>query len=290
MTIAQRAALLGLLCCACATTAVPGRERDQVNLALTNQVRQLSQSVLVTSFFRDATRRLLLTQPPDEVELVINPRGGRKSPGKVLEVLPAGTPVRILSIDYPTWWTSLTRQLITPSERPWLEVAVEGRTAVPTYVIALRPNLRSADESFDEILRFLTPDDVAGEVARLSESDRRAVQTREVTEGLTMRAVELALGRPNLRDVRGDGSDVIEDWTYRSDAGVRRVLHFRGGVAAGLETVAAADDTAAKAPVKPQPVAPDAVKSDAAKTDAAKTDAANAVAAKPDAVKPSAAK
>ena len=285
MTIARRTALLGLVCCACATTAVPGRERDQVNLALTNQVRQLSQSVLVTPFFRDATRRLLLTQPPDEVELVINPRGGRKSPGKVLEVLPAGTPVRILSIDYPTWWTSLTRQLITPSERPWLEVAVEGRTAIPAYVIALRPNLRSADESFDEILRFLTPDDVAGEVARLPETDRHAVQTRELTEGLTMRAVELAFGRPNLRDVRGDGTDVVEDWTYRSDAGVRRVLHFRGGVVAGLETVAAADDVAAKAPVSPGTIPPDAVKADAAKTDAAKTDAVKTDAAKTDAAK-----
>jgi hypothetical protein len=219
-----------------------------------------------------------------------NPRGGRKSPGKVLEVLPAGTPVRILSIDYPTWWTSLTRQLITPSERPWLEVAVEGRTAIPAYVIALRPNLRSADESFDEILRFLTPDDVAGEVARLPETDRHAGQTRELTEGLTMRAVELAFGRPNLRDVRGDGTDVVEDWTYRSDAGVRRVLHFRGGVVAGLETVAAADDVAAKAPVSPGTIPPDAVKSDAAKTSAAKTDAAKTDAVKTDAVKTDAAK
>jgi hypothetical protein len=233
--------LLVLLFAGCATTAVPGRERDQVNLALANQVRQLSQSVIVTPFFRDASRRLLLTQPPEEVELVINPRGGRKSPGQVVEVLPAGTPVRVLSVDFPTWWTSMTRQLITPSERTWLELAVEGRPATPSHVFALRPNLRSADESFDEILRFLTADDVAAEVARLPEADQRAVRTRALSEGLSMRAVELAWGRPNLREVRGDGTDVVEDWTFRSDAGVRRVVHFRTGVVSGLETLAAPD-------------------------------------------------
>lgn len=259
-------ALLSSAAAGCATTPVSGRERDQVNLGLVNQVRQLTQSMLVTPFFRDATRRLLLTQPPDEVELVINPRGGRKSPGAVVEVLPAGTAVRILSVDYPTWWTSLTRQLITPSERPWLELAVEGRPVEPSYVVALRPNLAGADESFDEILRFLTPDDVAAEVARLSEADRNAVRTRTLAEGLTMRAVELAFGRPNLREVRGDGTDVVEDWTYRSDAGVRRLVHFRGGVAAALETLAAPDDAS------PQQAA--AAKMDAPKADAARPDGA----------------
>jgi hypothetical protein len=58
-----------------------------------------------------------------------------------------------------------------------------------------------------------------------------------------MRAVELAWGRPNLRDVRGDGTDVVEDWTWRSDAGVRRVVHFRAGLSTGLETLAATPET-----------------------------------------------
>jgi hypothetical protein len=233
-----RPALLACLATvACATTTVHGRDRDQVNAALAGQVRQLSQSMLVTPFFRDAARRLLLTQPPDAVELVINPGGGRKAPGEVLEVLPAGTRVRVMSVDYPTWWTAFTRQLITPSERPWLELVVEGRPPSPVYVFALRPNLQSADESFEEILRFVTPEDVAAEVGRLPGTEQHAVQTRELATGLSMRAVELAWGRPNLRDVRGDGTDVVEDWTWRSDAGVRRVVHFRAGLVTGLETL-----------------------------------------------------
>jgi len=226
-----------LLSTACATTAVPRRDRTHVNLALTNQSRQLAQSMLVAPFFRDATRRLLLTQPPEEVELVVNPRGGRKSPGDLLEVLPAGTPVRILTVDYPTPWVALTRQLITPSERPWLEMAVDGRPVEPAYVVALRPDLKTADESFDEILKFLTPDDVAAEVAALDEAGREAVRTRELGPGLAMRTVELAWGRPNLRDVRGDGQDVVESWTWTSDAGVRRTVRFKGGISTGVETV-----------------------------------------------------
>ncbi|MFM2153027.1 MAG: hypothetical protein RL199_1462 [Pseudomonadota bacterium] len=241
--------LSALLTLACATTAVPGRDRDQVNLALAGQVRQLAQSVVVAPFFRDATRRLLLTQPPAEVELVVNPRGGRKAPGEALEVLPAGTRVRVVTVDYPTVWTALTRQLITPSERPWLELVVEERSPTPSYVFALRPNLRSADESFDEILRFVTPDDVAGEVARLPGPEQHAVRTRELATGLSMRAVELAWGRPNLRDVRGDGTDVVEDWTWRSDAGVRRVVHFRAGLSTGVETLSASSE----APIAPAP-------------------------------------
>jgi hypothetical protein len=103
-----RALVLALFLSACATTQVSSRDQLHVDLRTKNQARQLKASVLVTPFFRDASRRLLLMQPPDETELMVTPRNEPISPGNVLEVLPAGTKVRVLAVRFATGWESFS--------------------------------------------------------------------------------------------------------------------------------------------------------------------------------------
>lgn len=228
---------LALAATACATTLVPSRDRNHVEILLTNQVRQLRSSVVVTPFFRDDSRRLLLKQPPEEVELIVTPRGQPIAPGTVLEVLPAGTRVRVMSVRFPTGWETFSRPLMTPSERPWVEVAIEGRAAKPAYTFVLRPDVRTEDEVVDEIEKWITTTDIAAEVARLPAVDRQVITSREFSPGASRRALELAFGKPLLTRIRGEGTSVLEEWIWRSDASVQRVVYVTDGFANQLEIV-----------------------------------------------------
>lgn len=224
-----------LLASACATTQLSPRDRLHVELRFTNQPRELASSMFVAPFFRDDSRRLLSRQPPDELELLVTPRGKPVLPGEALELLPAGTRVTVVSVGFPTAWEAFSRPLMTPRDRPWVELAVEGRPVSPAYVLVLRPDVASEEEVAAELDKLLTRDDVAAEVLTLPAADQRAVRTRELAPGLTRRGLELAFGTPNLRRIYGDGVGVAEEWIWKSDLDVRRTAFLRDGVVLRVE-------------------------------------------------------
>jgi hypothetical protein len=233
----MRVLTLALFLSACATTQVPSRDRLHVDLRTRNQARQLKASVLVTPFFRDASRRLLLSQPSDETELMVTPRNEPISPGKVLEVLPAGTKVRVLAVRFATGWESFTRPLMTPRERTWVELAVDGRSADVAYTFTLRPDVANEDEVIAELEKWITETDVAAEVAALPEADKQVVAKREFVAGVKKRTLELAFGTPLTKKIKGDGTSVSEEWDWRSDAGVHRIAWIADDVATKYETI-----------------------------------------------------
>lgn len=237
--------LLAMVAGACATTPIPSRDQMHVELRYTNQPRQLRASMIVAPFFRDDSRRLLTSQPPDETELLVTPRGKAIAPGDALEILPAGTRVTVMSVSFATRWQSFARPVMTPRERTWVELAVAGRPTQPAFVLALRPDLKTEDEVIAEVERWLTKDDVAAELAALPEADRQLVATRTPAPGVSKRALELAFGEPNRRDVRGEDTSVLEEWMWRSDAGVKRVASLKDGALTKFEVV--------KPPPAPEP-------------------------------------
>ena len=216
---------------ACATVSLPERERWSVDATLVNKPQQLAVSLWVAPFFQDGTRRLLTVSPPDETTLVVTPRGEPIPPGPTLEVLPAGTRVRVLRIDHPDWLSILQRPLLAPRERTWVELVVEGRGAELSYVLVLPPDVASRDALLAALAPVLTDRDVRTEVAALPSLDRHAVLGKLALPGTGTRALELALGAPYYRKRFGDGTAQVEEWTFRSDARDRRVV-LRDGVVA----------------------------------------------------------
>jgi hypothetical protein len=254
MMRALRLAALACLTLACATTAVPKRDRLHVGLRYVGSRFALRQSLDVAPFFRDDSRRLLTPQPPSEVELMVTPRGEAISPGPRLEVLPAGTSVTVVEISFPTPLVAFGRPLFTPRERPWVELAVAGRSLPPTYVLTLRPNVATEEEVVEEIERLLTTNDVAAEVGSLSPADQEAIRTRVVQPGLSKRALELIFGSPLQQRIFGEGADVAEEWTWHTDLGPTRRVHLRNGVVERYEELIRSKATATAAPATASPV------------------------------------
>ncbi len=219
---------LGLVACA-TPTKLSSYQRSLVELRFKGHERELATSMYVAPFYRDSSRRLLTVAPPMEVVLLMTPDGKPIFPGPAQEVLPAGTRVTILDVNFPTRWSNLTRPLFTPSDRPWVEVAVAGRPASLTYVLPIRPDVKSDEDVAQEIGKFLTRDDVAGEISKLPAADQLAIRTKRLVTGVSTKALLLAFGTPNQRNIYGQGTHVAEDWSWESDTGVVRQAHVEDG-------------------------------------------------------------
>lgn len=218
----------------CKTHTVTGRERLHLELRYQNLPRQLAMSLHVSPFFRDANRLLLLEDHPDEALLLVNPRGDRIPPGEALEVLPAGTRIRTLRILFPSSLGPIARPLLTPSDRIWVEIAVQGRPARPPYVLVLPPDLDSEEEVVKALDRFLTSSDVASEVAELSEDEQELIKTKELRTGVGARSLELAFGSPALKKIQGKNGLVSEEWSWRGPE-FRRFAFLEDGVVVKVE-------------------------------------------------------
>lgn len=230
------ALLLFLALSSCASSPIPNRERMHLELRYSNKPRQLAVSLHAAPFFRDASRRLLTEEHPEHVNLIVNPRGETIGPGELLEILPAGTKVRVLRVLFPSAFGAIGRPLLTPSDRIWLELAIDGRPASPTWVLVLPPDLESESAVVKAVERFVTSESLDTEIEAMTEAERSMITHKSLAAGVGVRALELAFRKPNLRRIHGDGRHVVEEWSWR-DRGEVRVAHVRDGVVERVETV-----------------------------------------------------
>jgi hypothetical protein len=228
-----------LLLSACSHTQLTDRERQEIVNRYRLSPYELAQSLWVTPFFRDDSKRLLLRVPPAEDILLVTPKGEPILPGPPEGVLPAGTKVVATRVTFPGGWEDVSRALVTPRDRMWLELTVEGKPAGITYVLVLPPDLKNGPSVLHYVSSFLSEQQVAREVARLSPADQHAITTKELAAGTSARGLELAFGEPLRREIHGDGTTRLEDWTWRSDT-MNRVAHLKDGVVESVETKALA--------------------------------------------------
>ncbi len=218
----------------CVHYQLSSHEQTQVTLRVQGAPRQLARSLWVTPFFRDDSKRLLTGDRPEDVELLVTPAGAPISPGDIQEVLPAGTHVKVQTVSFPSTWENVSRPILTPRDRPWVELIVDGRPATTLYVLVLRPDLKNEDDAIAEIGKWLTVDKLDEEIARLPVADQTAIRTRELVIGLSVRALELALSPPSLKRIYGDGAVRAEDWTWHTPQG-DRIASVRDGLVAKVE-------------------------------------------------------
>jgi hypothetical protein len=180
-----------------------GREKDQF----------LKLSFYVTPFFGDSTKRLLTALPPDEVRLLQSPGGQTISPGKVERILPAGTPVQIEKVEFPTSYVIPGRILYTPRTLPWIYLRVPGESG-PPLILVLRPQLRSRAEAQSELDRYLTEVDPAPLLSTYSSSVREGIRRKDALEDMPADALERAWGYPERKQVRFTEDSREEEWIY----------------------------------------------------------------------------
>lgn len=225
---ASRVLIVAIACLlvapACASSQLSSRERLHVELRYAKAQRQTAVSMFVSPFFRDSTRRLLSVHPPEERILLADPQGETILPGRAEEVLAAGTRVTVVAVRFPGGWEGFSRPLMTPRDRPWVELRVDDRPGKPVFVLVLSPDLKTEGEVVEEVNRLLTTDPIDTQVATLTALEQELVRTKTLVPGVGPRALELAWGTANVRRSYPDGEVRVQEWTWRSDTAWRKVV------------------------------------------------------------------
>jgi len=210
----RRAAALALSALALAgctpRAVVPDGERARVHEALDGTQRYLRVAVTVHPLFGDTSMRLLLDAPPAEVDLL---RGGQDEiipPPPAERILAPGTAVRVLQVEFPTGLLIARRVVMSPRYHPWVYLQVAGEPR--PCVLVLSQTAVTAEDITAEVDRVLTADDPAPALRALPAEQRDAVLRKELTDGMPVRAVEMAWGQPERRRI--DRPNGTEEWAW----------------------------------------------------------------------------
>lgn len=203
------AALIPLAGCA-PRAVIPDAERDRVTRELTGDQRWLRVAVYAAPLYGDASRLLLSDRPLSELDLVETAGGEPVTPPVAERVIPPGTPVRIREVEFPTGWTIAKRIVMTPRYHPWVLLDVPGESR--PGVIVLSQLAASYDDVRGELERFLSRDDPSPFLAALPQEQRDAVLKKQILEGMSTRAVEMAWGLPERKRI--DRPQGTEEWTW----------------------------------------------------------------------------
>jgi hypothetical protein len=239
--------LIAALGVGCAShTALAPEERSALKHALTGAEsdKYLRQSLNVTPFFGDASRRLVTPYPPEEVRMLDDTQGNPLNPGPVQAVLPAGARARILDVEFPTAQVVMGRVLYSPRTHPWVYLSVEGAPPGPPLVLVLPLQFKTGEDFRAELERYLSDRDPAPTLAGFSAPVREAIRQKKAILSMPADAVQMALGSPEriLRSV--EGSTRHEEWVY--PGGRRHVFIIDGRVDRVEEGPASTAPTEAK--------------------------------------------
>ncbi len=220
-------ALLVVSGCVTTHVTVPPNVRAQLSRELVGTERFLKLSCYATPFFGDDTKKLLTAVQPDEVRLLETVGGRPISPGPSERVLPAGARVRILQVEYPTPVAVTGRVLLTPRERVWVYLDVEGTPkGSPPLVLVLDPKISDERDFRAALDRYLTADDPTPTLLTFGDLIREAVAKKNAVLDMSEEALEMAWGYPESRVLTWEGDRKRETWTW---PGAKRVAVLLDG-------------------------------------------------------------
>lgn len=205
--------------CATAQVAVPNTDVADLERTLRGDARFLRVSMHVTPFYGDQTRKLLTPVAPELVRFLDDASGKPMNPGPIEATFGAGTPVRIMKVEFPSGWAMAERVLYTPRTLVWVYVDVAGRSgnAAPT-VLVLRPGISTKDEFNTELERLLSRQDPAQRLEGFSDAVRAAIKTKRAVKDMPADALEMAWGYPESKRVELIDSQRRETWYWGDKA------------------------------------------------------------------------
>jgi len=204
-----------LVGCVSHTRLAPeARLRIERELLAGERVQYLRESLYVTPFFGDGTKRLLTPVPPQDVRLLEDLSGQPINPGPVEAAVPAGSTVRVRKLEFPTAFTVAERVLVTPRTQPWVFLEVEGVPGEKPLVLVLPDDADSEAEFLANVERHLTTRDLAAQLSSLPPPVREAVRAKRAVAGMSAEALRMSWGLPARIQVDYRESVRVETWTF----------------------------------------------------------------------------
>ncbi|HTT71930.1 MAG TPA: hypothetical protein VMG32_11975, partial [Anaeromyxobacteraceae bacterium] len=197
-------------------------ERARASRELEGQIEYLEVAAYLSPFFGDERKLLLSDQPSRELDLLETPSGEPILPPPPERVLLPGTRLKIIKVEFPTGFVIAGRMLHTPRYHPWIYLALAGEER--PVVIVLPQLVANTEQARAELERLVSPSDPGPAFRALPDAQRAAIARKELLDGMSPRAVEMAWGYPEKKVI--DRPSDTEAWTW---AGGQRTAFFRGG-------------------------------------------------------------
>ncbi|MFO7155258.1 MAG: hypothetical protein DIU72_001395 [Pseudomonadota bacterium] len=221
------APLVLLLLAGCAShSLLPDEDRIRLERSLPGRTYYLRQAMYLGPFWSDESKRFLSANVPDEIPWVVNPAGVPLDPGEPEAIVPVGTRVRVVKIEFPTSFVVARRDPFLPRFYPWVYLEVEGRPRNPAPILLLRRELRSQAEVVEDLERYLSPDDLRPRLRSLPEEVLEAINEKRLVEGMPAEAVEMAWGIPEQKRFSPSPEGRVEEWIWPFE---RRRARIVGG-------------------------------------------------------------
>ena len=201
---------LALLAACTPRAVIPDAERQKVQTELGGQTRWLRVAAYVAPFWEDHSKILLSDEPLGGLDLVERPDGTPVAPPSAERILLPGTALKVREVEFATSWIIAKRVLMTPRYHPWVLLDAPGERR--SYVIVLSQTAASADEVRTELDRLLSTDDPSSLYLSLPVEQRDAISRKELLDGMSPRAVEMAWGFPERRRI--DRPAATEEWIW----------------------------------------------------------------------------
>jgi hypothetical protein len=202
--------------------SVPDEERQRASRELEGRRCFTKVAVHVGPFFGDGSKLLVSDQPFRELDLLRAMDGSVIAPPAAERVLPPGTPLRVDRVEFPTGWLIAKRVVMTPRYHPWVYLALEGEAR--SLVLVLPQTLSSAEDVRVELERLAGPSDPSPALEDLPDRQRTAIARKDLVEGMSPQAVEMAWGYPERKIV--DRPAGTEEWSWPTG---RRNAFLRNG-------------------------------------------------------------
>lgn len=200
-----------LFAAACTPRAsIPDPERSRVHGELSGQQRYLRVAAYVAPFWSDRSKLLLTDQAPADLDLLETAAGVPIPPPTPERVLAPGTPLRVRQVEFPTGWLIAKRVVMTPRYNPWVYVELAGEPR--PLVVVLSQTAATFEDVRAELEHVLSVDDPGSFFRALPEEHRAAILKKEVVEGMSPRAVEMAWGLPERKRI--DRPAGTEEWSW----------------------------------------------------------------------------
>lgn len=201
----------------CATHTFIKQQRIDAQHAHSKRTYALTRSLYVSQLYDDNERWLLSERPSREVSHRVSFLGHSIHPPAEVGIVPAGTPVVLERIEFPTRTVVTHRMLNSPLHHIWLRLRPAPGASWPASearpcVVVLGLDVESPEALAHAIeARFGDHASVTTWLDSLTPSVRAGVQSKRVVRGMDERALVAALGEPRERTHLGriDGHETI---------------------------------------------------------------------------------
>lgn len=198
-------------------TACPTRARldagsmKDFKAAYVSNTYYLRQSVYFGAFYDDTRRFLLDAKNFKDLRLMTAPDGDLIIPAPAQGIIPAGTKVQVLAVDFPTSAAIFKRPLFTPRYNTWLVLKVarfkgdanlfrEGE-----FIYVLPTTARSPEALQSTLQALLSSESMDPWLQQRSQEVRLAIFEKRAQQGLSFDELVAALGLPEKMHRAKDG-------------------------------------------------------------------------------------